>query len=78
MTTSELVDHVKRSAKPVKAHFHFGYFKCTHYLIFHDGVLFDEGIDGEEKETTPEAFVEFYPEAEWRINEERELAPCQH
>lgn len=64
LSTEELMERVL-NGEPTEATLRLGVFNATHWLS-HDGVvLYDEGIDGEMRETTVYEFLEEYPNATW-------------
>ena len=44
-----------------------GAFRCTHFLVYDGATLYDEGIDGEECETTLEQFAVDYAGSTWEV-----------
>ena len=67
MTTAELMNHVVNSECTVEATLLLGALHATHWLYFEDNVLYDEGIDSEEVETTVSEFVARYPQGTWEV-----------
>jgi hypothetical protein len=67
--TSELVEVIKANPlKFVEARLTCGELSFTHFFFFKDYTLFDEGIDGEEMETTFTELLNRYPNHYWRID----------
>jgi len=67
-TTEELVEILKKSEICVEASLRLNYGGLsTHFLNYADGILYDEGCDGEEFETTLEEFATRYWNRQWKI-----------
>lgn len=58
----------------IEASISAGGFRCCHFLTMADGLVYDEGIDGEESERSPEEFLALYPGVSWLI--EQTTAAC--
>ncbi|MCX6350833.1 MAG: hypothetical protein NTX03_03115 [Bacteroidetes bacterium] len=56
------------SNKFVEARLRFKNIAATHFLIFVNNKLFDEGIDGEEREVSIDDFVNHYENCYWQID----------
>lgn len=46
-----------------------GCITVTHLLIIQQGIVYDQGLDDEEIEWSPESFIAHYGEHLWRIND---------
>ena len=70
MTTAELMNHVVNSECTVEATLLLGALHATHWLYYGDDndVLYDEGVDSEEVETTVSEFVARYPQGTWEVS----------
>lgn len=67
--TEELIKIVTSNPNMwVESKLRFGNISATHFLIFSNEKLFDEGIDGEEREVTTADFIEFYKNSFWQID----------
>jgi len=67
--TGELIEKViSNSNKWVEARLRFGNISATHFLLFTDEKLYDEGIDGEEREVTINDFILHYKKSFWQID----------
>lgn len=69
ITTKELLEKVTSNPKKwVEARLRFGNISATHFLIFYDEKLFDEGIDGEQREISISDFFKHYKNAFWQVD----------
>jgi hypothetical protein len=67
--TQALVNTITANAdKWVEARLCFNGFAATHFLYFTANKLYDEGIDGEELETSILDFSNRYQDCYWRID----------
>ncbi len=67
--TEELIKKIiSNPNKWVEARLRFGNISATHFLIFSNDKLFDEGIDGEEREVTTVDFIQYYKNSYWQID----------
>lgn len=67
--TEELIQKVTSNpSKWVEARLRFGSWSATHFLIFSNHQLFDEGIDGEEREVSIDDFFKQYKDSFWQID----------
>jgi hypothetical protein len=70
LTTEELIQCIKHLPKKhVEASLILGNSRATHFLFYSEAVLFDEGIDGEEREITLSQFLVDYPSGEWIVDQ---------
>jgi hypothetical protein len=69
INTKELIETIiTNSNKWVEARLRFGNISATHFLLFEDNKLYDEGIDGEERVITPADFIKYYQNFFWKID----------
>jgi len=59
---------ISNPKKWVEVRLRFGIISATHFIIFSDDKLFDEGIDGEEREITAVDFIKHYRNTFWQID----------
>jgi len=67
--TNELIETViSNSNKWIEAKLRFSNISATHFLLFADNRLYDEGIDGEEREVSLSDFIFHYQNSYWQID----------
>ncbi|OWY19973.1 hypothetical protein C7N43_10955 [Sphingobacteriales bacterium UPWRP_1] len=67
--TEELIEKViSNPNKWIEAKLRFGNISATHFLIFSNEKLFDEGIDGEKREISSADFIKHYRTSFWQID----------
>ncbi len=67
--TNELIETViSNSNKWIEAKLRFGHISATHFLLFANNKLHDEGIDGEMKEVSINEFINHYKNSYWQID----------
>lgn len=67
--TEELVKTIAANAdKWIEARLSSGYFSSTHFFLFRKNILFDEGMDGEEVQSTFTELLNRYPDNYWHID----------
>lgn len=54
--------------KWVEARLCLGNISATHFLLFTNNKLFDEGIDGEERAVSASCFIKHYQNSYWKID----------
>jgi hypothetical protein len=67
--TEELIKQVTSNPRKwVEARLRLGSISATHFLIFSNKQLFDEGIDGEERQVSIDDFIKHYRDSFWQID----------
>jgi hypothetical protein len=70
INTIELIEQLKRlEGYFVEASLNDGLLNATHILRFGGRKIFDIGIDSRESTWKPEEFADFYPRANWRLDQ---------
>ena len=72
LTTSELVKVITEQTDiqymEVVAILNYG-MRSSHFLCYDDGLIYDEGCDGDEFQCTPTEFLEEYKNYTWVVDE---------
>lgn len=67
--TKELIEIIiTNSNKFIEARLCFANISITHFLLFTNNKLYDEGIDGEERVVSINDFVDYYQNLYWKID----------
>lgn len=67
--TKELIETVvSNSNKWIEARLRFNNISATHFLLFAGNKLYDEGIDGEEREVDINEFINRYQNSYWQLD----------
>lgn len=67
--TNELIEKIiSNPNKWIEARLRFGKISATHFLLFVNNKLYDEGIDGKESEVSTTEFINRYKNCYWQID----------
>ena len=69
ITSAELLELSRTRREVVEASLTISAFNLTHFVNYDGITVWDEGIDGEEREVSYDEFIEEYPGAIWRVDD---------
>jgi len=67
LKTPELVEELLDENVTIEASYNLGQIRFTHVIHVKDGIVYDEGIDNEVSECTPEEFLCLYRNLTWYV-----------